>query len=240
MPVVEDLDVVPVELNVNIPDFQRPDVLETAYEYRLDLQTAQDRIDDARRQVEIAKNGLLPGLDLTAQTGTGNNAGRSSTDFDSRTLTYSAGISFDLPIDRLAERNSYRRSLIAFQQAGRAYDLLKDQIAADVRSATRAIRSAQATLEIQRRNIELAERRVELAYELLKTDKADARDIVEATNDLLGAQDSFERARAQLQIQILQFLQNTGTLRIDPAAGEIGRALDRRTGGDIHTLNPQR
>ncbi len=44
---------------------------------------------------------------------------------------------------------------------------------------------------------------------------------------MLTAQDAFERARAQLQVQVLQFLRDTGTLRVDPAAGAIGRALER-------------
>ena len=49
----------------------------------------------------------------------------------------------------------------------------------------------------------------------------------------LRAQDAYEQARAQMQIQILRFLRDTGTLRVDPGAGAIGIAMDRKS-SDIH------
>jgi outer membrane protein TolC len=105
---------------------------------------------------------------------------------------------------------------------------LRDTVESNVRSAVRSIRSAQLTLDIQRESIRLAERRLELSNELLKgggARAADSRDVVEAQQSLLTAQDSFEQARASLQVQVLQFLRETGTLRIDPESGVIGRAL---------------
>ena len=38
---------------------------------------------------------------------------------------------------------------------------------------------------------------------------------------------NFEQARADLQVQVLQFLRQTGTLRVDPNAGTLGKAMDR-------------
>ena len=58
------------------------------------------------------------------------------------TATYSAGLSLDLPIDRLAERNSYRRTLISLERQQRSFIALRDQITSNVRDALRAIRSA--------------------------------------------------------------------------------------------------
>ena len=99
----------------------------------------------------------------------------------------------------------------------------------DVRDAVRNIRTAQETLEIQRRGIDLAaKRRLDFSNEWLIQGRAsDSRDVVESQSSLLEAQDAYERARADLQIQILQFLRVTGTLRVDPAAGALGHAMDR-------------
>jgi outer membrane protein TolC len=92
----------------------------------------------------------------------------------------------------------------------------------------RGIRAARTTLEIQQRGIDLAQRRLDFANELLVTGRAtDSRDVVEAQNDLLNAQDLYARARADLQIQVLQFLRDTGTLRVDPSAGALGLAMQR-------------
>jgi outer membrane protein TolC len=135
----------------------------------------------------------------------------------------------DWPLDRLAERNVYRRALIDLERTTRAYTLVRDNVVADVRSDVRGIKSAQITLEIQRRGIELAQRRLDFANELLIQGRStDSRDVTDAQSSLLSAQDAYEQARADLQIQILQVLRDTGTLRVDPDAGMLGLVLDRR------------
>jgi outer membrane protein TolC len=118
--------------------------------------------------------------------------------------------------------------LIQLERVQRTYDDLRDQVSADAREATRLIRSAQISLEIQRKGIELAKFRLDNAYELLRLGRKDNREVVDAQNALLRAQDAFEAARTSLQIQVLRFLRDTGTLRVDPDAGAIGAALDRK------------
>jgi outer membrane protein TolC len=203
----------------------------TALKYRLSLKTAADRLEDAQRGVKNARNRLLPELDLSASVGAGNTPGTPARNLNADTLDYSAGVTLNLPIDRVSERNAYRASLIRFQQVQRDYAAAKDEIAIDVRAALRSIRAAEVSVEIQRQNLELAERRLEFANELLKQGKREARDVVEAQSALLDAQDGYEGARRELQVQVLQFMRDTGTLRVDPEAGAIGRAMERAGGG---------
>lgn len=228
MPIDQELEVIPVELALEVPHTPVEDVIELAMRYRLDLQTARDQVDDARRQVSVSKNGLLPELNLDGDVSIGNPAGFGpASDIENRTLTYGAGVTLDLPVDRVAERNSYRRSLVMLQQAQRSYESMRDQVAISARDALRAIRSAEVSLEIQRLGIELARRRLDYSSELLKEGQVTSRDVVEAQSSLLTAQDAYDQARAQLQISVLRYLQETGTLRVDPKAGVLGRAMDR-------------
>ncbi len=221
------VEVVPVQLDVEIPDIEQ-DAPAMALRYRLDLQTQRDRIEDAQRAADVARSGLLPDLDLSA---TGQLANRDETPaarLDDRAATYSAAVTLDLPLDRLAERNVYRRALIALERAQRSFVLTRDNVIADVRDSVRSIRSAQSTLQIQQRAVDLAERRLEYSTELLVQGRAtDSRDVVEAQQSLLQAQDAFERARADLQIEVLEFLRETGTLRVDPEGGDLGTAMNR-------------
>src|SRR5207302_7536372 len=156
---------------------------------------------------------------------------------DERTSTYSAGINIDLPVDRVAERNTFRRSLINLERAARNYGGLRDQVIVDVRNSVRTIYSAQTSLEIQRRNIDLAQRRLEYSYALLKLGTADSRDVVDAQQSLLSAQDSYEQALSSLQVFTQRYLRNTGTLRVDPSAGALGFAMDRAANRDPNS-NP--
>ena len=229
MPVDERLDVVSQELAVNVPKYTENEVANLAIRYRLDLKTAQDKVEDAQRGVQVAKNNLLPDLDFTAQGQIGNNAVDPAVAVNNDTSTYSAGIDLDIPIDRVQERNRYRSSLIQLERSSRNSDQLRDQIAADARDALRLIRSAEISLEIQRKGIELAKLRLDNANERLRQGRSDNRDVVDAQNALLQAQEAYETARATLQIQVLQFLRDTGTLRVDPTAGAIGHALDRQS-----------
>ncbi|MFT3786365.1 MAG: TolC family protein [Tepidisphaeraceae bacterium] len=227
MPVDQELAIIPIAIDVVDPDLDVNNITATAKRFRLDLQTARDQVDDARRQVEIAKNDLLPDLNLNVDTGFGNRDGTRARQLDTRSLTYTADLTLDLPIDRLAERNRYRSSLINLQSSQRNVLDLEQNILGDMRGAARAIRSAQTSLELQRRGIEIARLRLENANVNLLLGKSDARNVVEAQTSLLTAQDNYERAKADLQIQVLSYLRDTGQLRLDPASGQLGIAMVR-------------
>lgn len=237
MPTEQPLEIVPVELDVKLPKVGEADAVELAFKYRLDLQTARDQTEDARRRVANARNGLLPDLNLSGEGHLGNPVGTGASDLDSRTSTYTARLDLDLPIDRVAERNIYRRSLINVRAAQRQLENLQDRVASDVRESLRLMQESQLTLQIQRQGIDLAQRRLDNAYTLLRSGKSTStRDLVEAQNSLLTSRDQFETARATLQINVLRFLQNSGTLRLDPASGAIGHAMDRLAGANVSNI----
>jgi len=228
MPVEEGLDVASEEMTVAMPKLLSEDAVALAHRYRLTMATASDRVDDAMRAVKNSRNGLLPDLVLTASGTVGNEANTPAVELQGRTSTYNAGVSLDLPIDRLKERNQYRVALIAFQKAQRDFTETRDTVTAEVRDALRTLHAAEISLEIQRVSIDLAQRRAEFANIRLTQGAANSnRDVVEAQSDLLSAQDSYEQARTQIQISVLGYLRVTGTLRVDPESGTLGRVMDR-------------
>src|SRR5205814_9367330 len=184
------------------------------------------QMDDAKRRIEVARNALLPNLDVNFDSSVGSPNDSPAKNLNSSTWQYSAGVNLDLPIDRVAERNAFRSSLISFERARRSLQQQRDQTVADVRQSARSVRTAQATLEIQRKAIDLARRQLDYANELLTQGQAQARDVTDALASLLSAQTSYDRARADLQIQVLSFLRDTGTLRVDPDSGALGQAID--------------
>jgi len=240
MPVEEQLEIVPVALDVPVPKMSAQEAIAVAERYRLDLQTARDQIDDAHRQIGVAENGLLPDLNLNASAAVGNRFGTPAKSLDSRTLSYSGGITLDLPVDRLAERNTYRTALINFAQAQRSLIDQTENVKSAVRDNLRLIQAAELNLEIQRRGIDLAQRRLEYATDLLRLgQQSSSRDQVEAQESLLSAQDGFEQAKSDLQVNVLQFLQTTGTLRVDPHAGTLGEVLNQTdVPDDLEQRNP--
>ena len=149
MPVDADLEIVPIELEVNIPDLESENATALAMRYRLNLQTARDKIDDARRNVSNSKNGLLPAVDLFAESGVGNLDGDPVNEYNADSWGYAGGVRIDFPIDRVGERNVYRKSLIQLERARRSYVQAREQVISEVRQNARSIRLAMITLEIQ-------------------------------------------------------------------------------------------
>ena len=227
MPVDQPLEIVPVEISVTLPTLAIEEVADIAARFRLDLQTAADRVADAQRLTKVAENNLLPGLNLTADARLQNVAGTPAGRIGNDATAYSAGVTLDWPLDRLDERNYYRRTLIAFQRAQRDFEQLKDQVGIDARDALRSIRAAELQLRIAESRIRLARRQLDYYNELLKEGQADTRDVVEAQSSLLEAQDDYDSAQAQVRISLLRYLRDTGTLRLDPASGVLGQAMVR-------------
>ena len=82
---------------------------------RLDILNNIDRFEDKKRKVEVAANDLLPSLAVVANYSLKDQFyNRNSFDFSD----YSAktGLVLDLPLDKLAERNAFRKSRITFEQ----------------------------------------------------------------------------------------------------------------------------
>jgi outer membrane protein TolC len=226
MPMEEELVIVPSDVVVSAPSLSERDAIALAQKYRLDLQTARDRVDDARRAVENAKNGLLPELDLELDGSVGNADGTPAVEITGDSARYSARLNLDLPVDRVSERNAFRRALINLERRARAMEEQSDVVSAEVRRAQRGVRASELSLRIQMRNIEVALQRLDFANESLLAGRSnDSRNVVEAQNALLNAQDAYDSARADQQIRLLQFLNDTGLLRVDPDAGSLGSAM---------------
>jgi outer membrane protein TolC len=219
--------IVPTELVIPEPEIAPSKAMELALEYRLDLQTRRDRLDDSRRAVSNAKNQILPDLDLTAGLSTATNPAKqtSNFDFDFGSTGYNASITFGLPLDREIERLNLRSSMISMERAIRAYDLFRDNIIVESRAAVRNI-------DQNRFSVDLAERRVAintLVIEQLKLQEADSLQITDAEDQRLQSENFRDARIRDLRVAVLNYLLSTGTMRVDregqfvpsPGMGEI-------------------
>ncbi|MBL9150672.1 MAG: TolC family protein [Phycisphaerae bacterium] len=201
-------------------DAQLDSAVALAMEYRLDLQTEADRVEDARRRVDVAKNDLQGDLNvaLLANMPTDADRVRSGLQFRPGLSDYTAAITYGLPLDRTTEEAVYRETQIRLEQRKRDLRTLTDQVAIEARAAVRGIEKAQFTLLISERNVETSNRRLESIQ--AAEDRATPRDRTEAVNNAQQAADNLESAKRDLQIAILGYLLSTGQMRIN-AAGEL-------------------
>lgn len=212
LPVEQPVEIIESSLELPVPDSSLDQAVRSALAYRLDLQTQRDQVDDARRGVAIARNGLLPDLNLTGSVNLPSNDADGWYRLGPKESVIRAGVTFGLPIDREIERLQLRQSQITLERAELNLDDLRDNIIVDARGAVRAIDRARYSLQIQERNIQIGEER--LASIDAAPDRATARDASDAANDLLEAKDNRDRALRDLQQAILEYLRLTGQLRV--------------------------
>lgn len=175
------------------PSLRAAEAVAVALVTRLDLYTGRDRVEDSGRRIRVAANALRPGLDLVFTGTVDSKDGNRPFSPDLLRARWNAGIDVDLPLDRKAERNTYRAALIEYERALRTRDLLEDEVKLEVREAWRALDQTKRNYEISSQAVDLNVRRVEeqdLRAELglgNVLDQVDAQDdLTDAKNDLTG------------------------------------------------------
>ncbi|MCC7145398.1 MAG: TolC family protein [Phycisphaeraceae bacterium] len=182
---------------------------------RLDLQNVADAVVDARRGVRIAKNGLLPDLNLTSEVSLPTEADRPypGLDLDAGSGSLTAGLTLELPVERFAEQVRYRSALVSLEEAERNYRLERDRVALEVRRALRQVTRDQLNLGLQQRNVALAERRI--AEVTLKSRTLGPEEIISANTALLEARTRLEQARRDYRQNVLRLLLATEDIRVN-------------------------
>jgi outer membrane protein TolC len=205
----------PEEFSIPDPQVTPEEAGVLALQYRLDLQTQRDQVEDSRRAVRNARNGLLPDLSLNGSVTMGNNDSRTFGDatlINPQSNVATAGATLTIPLDRTVETYNLRIATIGAQAAERSFGQARDNVVVDARSAVRNIELARFSLQIQERSVQIAERRAE--EQELKRDEVTAQQIVETAQALSRARNARDRARTDLQFAILDYLLRTGQLRV--------------------------
>lgn len=191
---------------------------------RLDHQTTLDGVADRARAVAIAEDALRAGLSLSASVAQASEDDRPF-DFRGDGLAWSLGLGFDAPLDRKAERNAYRSSLISLVAAERGAEEAADRIRADVRDSLRQAENARNDYLIQRGAVELSQRRVKSATLNLDAGRADTRDVLEAQESLVNAENAVTSALINFTLARLDLYLQLELLRVDETGLVIAEEL---------------
>ena len=215
LPVESHVTIRSVSLVIPEPLIGVDDAAQLALEYRLDYQNDRDRVDDRRREVEVARNQILPDFDLTARTFFETD-GVVQEDalplFDLDDTAYAIGMTFGLPLDREIERLNLRSAMINCQQALLALERRRDDLVVDSRAAVREVERSRFTLELQLKAVEINELRLKELE--IKADEVDAQQQLDAENELLQSRNDRDQAIRDLRVAILEYLLATGQMRV--------------------------
>jgi hypothetical protein len=148
-------------------------VSQTALENRFDLLNARAQVVDTWRQVAVRANALLGAFNV------GYHLDSSTPPDEARPLAFAGSrtrhqlfLNFELPLVRVAERNAYRATLIAYQRARRALMATEDTVVSQVRTDLRTLQVLSQNFKIQQQAVELAFLQVESSLETFQAPPA--------------------------------------------------------------------
>jgi outer membrane protein TolC len=189
---------------------------------RLDLMNERGRVVDAWRQVAVTANLLRAGLNVTASADVAQKPlSDSPFDFRASASTYTAGVQFEGPLNRQAERNAYRASQIAYQQERRNFMALEDGIDEQIRQDLRTLEQVRTSFGIGRLALVTAARQVEASRERLllggnASDTTTTLDILNALSALLQAKSQLIGSWVNYETAYMQLLLDMEALQLTP------------------------
>ena len=189
----------------------------TALEKRLDLLSAHERVEDAERQVSVAKNALLPSLTANGayQVQSDPPPGSRGNELGFRNDSYQAGFTLEIPLERTNERRNLRAAMVGLDRARRALDLAEETVIVNVRDDLRRLRSQEDQIKIQRAIIESEGARVKFSEIRYQAGEIESRDLTEARQNLLNAENSLIDTVVAYEVLRLNLLREMGTLVVD-------------------------
>ena len=199
---------IPIELDT---DF----AYRIATERQMQILNAIDQFEDSKRKIKIAANRLLPDLNIFADASLDSDRPTDYTDFDPDEVRAGVGIELDLPIDRLNERNNYRATLISFEAELRSLALTLDSLKDSIERGMRTLEQRRQTFLIQQGALEVANRRVDASEQLVEAGRVEVRDLIEAQDAQVAAQNAVTQAMVSYQDAMMLLLLDIGVLQTE-------------------------
>jgi len=202
-------------------EIEEPNAIQLAFFNRLDLRTTQGKVYDSQRAVVVAADALRAELTFLGKANIGarrssvNSAANTNASFVGNEGLFQSLITIDLPIERTKEAVAYRNSYIKLQQAVRDAQATEDSIKFDIRDSLRSLLEARENMYIQAKAVAVAQKRVKSVNMFLDAGRAEIRDLTDAQDALLEAQNSLTAAVVKYRIAELNIQKDMGVLEID-------------------------
>ena len=210
---LDDRELDEMEQNGLVPAPLNPEAAyRVATEKQLQILNAIDKFEDSKRKVRVAANQLQADLKIVADADLASQPPTDYSHFDPDKVRADVGLQLNLPIDRLPERNSYRSTQVSFESDLRNFTLTLDNLKESIDQGLRTLEQSRQNYEIQKNALELANRRVDSTTLLLEAGRAEVRDLVDAQDAQIAAQNAVTSALVGYQQTRLQLMLDIGAL----------------------------
>jgi outer membrane protein TolC len=205
---------------VELPDtadvFEPVEVLvRRALDARLELLESRDLVDDARRSASLAKQNLLPQLDLNVgvtQLGFGSSFGTAWRAGDAQVNVF---LSASIPLPQASQRATRAVADLELGSRQRGVRQRELDVEQEVRQALRELEQIQKSVELQRKAVEVADQQRRLAVLRYQRGLGSNFDVVDAESNLVTARSALVQLLTSYAVARLDLKRATGTLDVD-------------------------
>jgi outer membrane protein TolC len=241
--VVGRLSLVPAQARLEVITVESIDLkpeaaFEVALANRLDFMNGRAALVDRWRQIQVTSDALQSNLTVTA-SGDIRTARDNPASLRPANGNFRMGLQFDAPLTRLVERNTYRSSLITYQQSRREFIQSRDSLQKGLRALIRTLEQRRRQLEIQRVAVSIAIRRVDQTQLDLNTpppplppgaraqiNPTTAINLLSAQSSLQNSQNAFLAAWLNYYAARLRLYRELGIMKLDQDGRWIETSLD--------------
>jgi outer membrane protein TolC len=203
-----------------VDDIEPVEVLtQRALENRLDLLETREEVGDARRTASLARQNLLPQLDLNlgvTQFGNGTTYGNAFHSADRRVNLY---FTTSYPLERSNEAASKAVAQLDVSSRERTLRQRQLDLETEVRSAVRELQRIRKSIELQKKGVEVAEQQRRLATLRYQRGLGSNFDVVDAEGSLVVARSALVGLLTSYQVARIDLMRVTGTLAVDKDFG---------------------
>jgi outer membrane protein TolC len=183
---------------------------------QMEILNSIDRFEDSKRKIRIAADQLRTSLNLVGNATLSSADPYDYTNFDPNKVRYSVGLNLNLPLDRLRERNNYRATLISFESKLRQLSSTLDTYKVRIDRNIRTLEQTRLNYLNGVESLSVAKRRVENNSMLLEAGRATVRDVREAQDGLVQAENNLATIYASYLSTRLGLLIAIGALDMQP------------------------
>ncbi len=206
---------------VTLPEALAPEsepievLVREAFRNRLELQETRDQVQDAQRTASLARQNLLPQLDVglgVSQFGRGPSYGDAWRVGDTRVDFF---LATSYPVERSLDRAAKAVADLDLAARERAVRQRELEIDSEVRLLARELARTRKSVELQRQAVEVAAQQRRLADLRYQRGLASNFDVVDAEASLLQARSALVGLLASYQVALLDLKRATGLLDVD-------------------------
>jgi outer membrane protein len=182
---------------------------------RIELKELRDQVDDARRNLVVARQNLLPQLDVGlaySRLGFGSSFSDSFRTADPRVDFF---LSTSYPLQRANEKANKAVAELDLHARERNLRQRELEVEAEVRSALRSLERIQKSVELQTQGLDFATQQHRLATLRYQRGLASNFDVVDAEGSLVSARSSLVNLLTDHQVARAQLLRAVGTFDVE-------------------------